>query len=146
MKRNTDKPTSKKCVNTLVTEVLDPRDEGAPYRLVYYVDEKGRSPAKQHVLKQFRKDAQGKIRLETKLELIEKLGEDTPSAFLVWETGKIFAFKNISLKIRIYCFQDGRDWVFTNAVKKKEDKADPKELKKAEQIRQIYFRRKGESV
>ncbi|RME41903.1 MAG: hypothetical protein D6788_00195 [Planctomycetota bacterium] len=50
------------------------------------------------------------------------------------ERGDIFAIK--IFKVRIYCFftSDNR-LVLTHVVKKKRDKADPKELKRAEHIR-----------
>jgi Phage derived protein Gp49-like (DUF891) len=47
--------------------------------------------------------------------------------------GKIFEFK--SYQDRLLCFQDGSSWIITHGCKKKKDKMDPNEIRRAEHLR-----------
>ena len=55
------------------------------------------------------------------------------------EVDKIYAFK-IHQK-RLYCFQEGHDWILTNGCTKKRNAADPNELKRAARIREQHLTR-----
>ena len=48
------------------------------------------------------------------------------------EEDKIYVFK--IFRVRMYCFQNGIEWVLTNGCIKKRDKADPAELARAKRI------------
>ncbi len=53
--------------------------------------------------------------------------------------GKIFEFKKG--QVRLFAFQVGRTWFLTNGYKKKKDPLDPKEIDRAEDIREEHLAR-----
>ena len=53
--------------------------------------------------------------------------------------GEIFEFKKH--QIRVFCFRTGDHWLLTNGYKKKKDRLDPGEVKRAKRIMAEHLRR-----
>lgn len=70
-----------------------------------------------------------------------EMGEIHNTEKFTQEEDDIYAFK--SFQVRIYCFFDaGKLILLTNAVKKKQRRARPEDLKRAKNIRAAYFEAK----
>ncbi|MFA7235881.1 MAG: type II toxin-antitoxin system RelE/ParE family toxin [Phycisphaeraceae bacterium] len=116
-------------------------DKGPACSIVYAIDAKGNMPAyefyegrKSELTKQQRR------KFFSYFARMGDVGRITNTDQFNSERNGIYAFK--IWKQRIYCFQDGNEWVLTHGCKKNQQKADPNELDRAERIRKEHLARK----
>lgn len=112
--------------------------DGPRGRVVYAIAANGDVPARDYV-----RNADAAI-VKKFMYLFDRMcshGEIRNEEQFNHERGRIYVFK--TFKHRIYCFQHRRDWVLTHGAMKKRDKADPKELDRAERIMEEHKTRGG---
>jgi len=112
---------------------------GRKHRIVWAIDANGNLPAKKfYEGKELNKRECRKF--WARFEMLADEEVIVNKEIFNRERGEIYALK--IFKKRIYCFKDGNDWVLTNGCKKNQQKADPKELDRAERIRAEHLARK----
>lgn len=90
-----------------------------------------------------------KDQIAVMIQLVQSIAENgtpsNPSRFKLEEDG-IYAIKDVPHQVRIYCFFDrDRMILLTNGVIKKKRKADPNDLRRAKDLRQIYQNNRQEA-
>jgi len=83
--------------------------------------------------------------INARLKYISNNGPPRNKSRFNYEGDGIYAIKDVSKGIRVYCFFDENHIILsTNGAIKKTQKANPQELKKAKRLKEEYFKRKGE--
>ncbi len=112
---------------------------GKKYQVEFYCDEKGRMPAKEYFDKA---DKSGKYKLIALVEYLTDEGKlyDKTKYRIVDDAEKIFEFKPKHDRFFNFFYKGGKI-ILTNAYRKKTQKVDKKELRKAIKMKQDYEKR-----
>ena len=110
--------------------------EGAACRIEYAVRLNGSMPAKEFIANLL---PQERASLAALLNYMTQEGRIWNRDQFKKVRGKIFEFKKG--QVRLFTFQVGRSWLLTSGYKKKKGRLDPKEIDRAERIRDEHMTR-----